>query len=198
VSYIESAIDLVAPHCDIVDRLRVIPLTARVRGLLFHSIESELDRRGKRGRFRDLFPDDRFSSMPYYPLADYLVRLAAAGAVVTSPADVHEGMKLVSHGNAAAFAESLLGRVLIRILAHDPVRLTEQGLAAQRQMSSYSHWTLVRHDARKIEVLFRDEYVWIESALLGSGYGTFESCGVEANITCVLQDRFNGSHLISW
>lgn len=193
-----GAIDFIASHCDIVDRLARIPLTARVRGLLFHAIEQEVDRRGKLGAYREIFPATRFSAVPFYPLGDYLVRLACAGAVVTSPADVHEGMKLVSRGNAVAFAQSLIGRALIRLLSRDPVRLTEQGMAAQRQMASYGRWEIVRRDPREIEVRFREEYVWIESALVGSALGTYESCGITPQVRVELTDRFNGAHVISW
>ena len=51
---------------------------------------------------------------------------------------------------ATTFAGSLLGRTMLRILASDPVRLTEQGLAARRQTFDYGHWEIVRRMSRPV------------------------------------------------
>ncbi len=148
-------------------------------------------------RYKELFPGD-FSAIPYYPLSEYLVRIAVAGALITSPERVHEGMYEISLGNARTFAESLLGRTLIRLLARDPVSLLEQAIAARRQMSSYGTWTLVRREPKVIEVQYVNEYTWIESAIAGSAVGTFEGQHIHAKIETHLTDRFNGSTLFSW
>lgn len=192
------ALDLVAPHCDVVERLELVPPTARVRGVLFNSIERQVEELGRTAHYREYFARDRYSSVPFYPLRDYLLRLAVAGAVVAGPERLHDGIYAVSRGNARTFADSLLGRAIIRILARDPVRLTEQGLAAQRQMSSYSHWAIVRHGERELEMRYRDEYTWIESAMAGSAAGTFEACGAAPRIETRLTDRFNGSTFVRW
>jgi uncharacterized protein (TIGR02265 family) len=192
------ALDLVARHCDIVERLEHVPPTARVRGVLFNAIERQVEALGRTTQYCAYFPRDRYSSVPFYPLRDYLLRLAVAGAVVSSPERLHEGIYEVSRGNARTFADSLLGRAIIRLLARDPVRLTEQGLAAQRQMSSYSHWTLKRNGDRELEMQYRDEYTWIESAMAGSAAGTFEACGAAPRIETRLRDRFNGSTFVRW
>jgi uncharacterized protein (TIGR02265 family) len=191
-------LDLVAPHCDIVERLALVPPTARLRGLLFRAIETQLDRSGRLQRYRTYFPDDRYASIPFYSLSDYLYRIAVAGALVASPRCVHEGMFDLSRGNATAFADSLIGRTLIRLLARDPVRLTEQGLAAQRQIASYGRWAIVRRGERAIEMQYQDEYVWIESVMAGSAAGTFESCGIRAELETTLSSRFSGCTLVRW
>jgi uncharacterized protein (TIGR02265 family) len=192
------ALELVAPHCDIVERLVLVPPTARLRGVLFRAIETQLQCRGRLEQYRAFFPADRYSSVPFYSLCDYLHRIAVAGALVASPRCVHDGMYDLSRGNAAAFAESLLGRALIRLLARDPVRLTEQGLAAQRQMASYGRWSIVRRGERAIEMHYRDEYVWIESVMAGSAAGTFESCGIRAELETTLSGRFSGCTVVRW
>ena len=193
-----AAWELVSPWCDIEERLELIPATARLRGILFRSVVEQVEIHGALPRYRELFPDDRFSSIPFYPLAEYLLRVAVGGALVASPERLHDGMHEISRGNAKAFAGSLLGRVMIRLLARDPVRLTEQGVAARRQMSSYGRWSIVRHDERSIEVVYEEEYAWIESAIAGSAVGTFEARGIAASIETRLKDRFNGSTFIRW
>ena len=193
-----AALDLIAPHCDILERLRDVPPSARVRGLYFKSVLNVLERLDKLDEFLRLCPPHARSSLRFYSLKDYLVELATAGAIVASPADLHAGILEITRRNAAAFAASVLGRVLIRVLAHDPVRVTEQGLAARRQSTSYGDWHLERNGARDISMIYHAEYMWIESAIAGAAMGTFESCNVEANLDTKLDDKYNGFTRITW
>jgi uncharacterized protein (TIGR02265 family) len=192
------ALELIAPHCDIVERLNDVPPSARVRGLYFKSVLGVLRRLGRLGPFEEYFPGERWSSLTFYPLSDYLVRLAVAGAVVTSPKQLHEGVFNITRENAAAFASSLLGRVMVRILDRDPVRLTEQGLAARRQSTTYGEWELKRPGPLEIEMAYHAEYMWIESAIAGAATGTFESCRVKPELRTVMKDKYNGATLIRW
>jgi uncharacterized protein (TIGR02265 family) len=193
-----APLELVGPHCDIEERLERVPPAARVRGLYFGSLESSLKQAGRWDRYRNLFPDDRWSSMGLYPLAFYMLRLACAGALITSPERVHQGMHELLRSNATTFASSLLGKTMLRLLARDPVRLAEQGLAARRLTHLYGHWEIVRDGPRCIEMIYREEYVWIDSAVAGAARGTFEACGLEPSLETRLKDPFNGSTLIRW
>jgi uncharacterized protein (TIGR02265 family) len=197
-SKLDRAIELVAPHCDIVDRLTVVPPSARVRGLYFNSFDSLLERAGKTALYRRYFADERWSALRMYPLRDYLIRLAVAGASLRGPEHIHDGMHDVWRTNATTFASSLLGKTMLRLLSHDPVRLTEQGLAARRQTYQYGHWSIVRHGPRSIEMVYREEYIWIESAIAGGAVGAFETCGIRAELETKLINRFDGSTLIRW
>jgi uncharacterized protein (TIGR02265 family) len=188
----------VAPHSDIVERLRDVPPSARVRGLYFKSVGNVLREFGKLAAFEEYFPAERHSSLTFYPLADYLLRLAVAGALTRTPGELHEGIREITRQNSTAFASSLLGRVLIRILDRDPIRLTEQGLAARRQSTTYGGWQLVRRGPSQIEVIYRGEYLWIESAIAGAAMGTFESCRVRPRLETTLIDKYNGATSISW
>jgi uncharacterized protein (TIGR02265 family) len=195
---LDRAIQLVAPYCDIVERLDAVPPSARVRGLYLKSFESVLARVGKAGLYRQHFEGDRWSAVRMYPLRDYMIRLAVAGAALHSPELVHRGMHDIWRTNATTFAASLLGRTMLRLLSHDPVRLTEQGLAARRQTYQYGHWSIVHHGPRSIEMVYREEYIWIESAIAGGAVGAFEACGIQAKLETTLLSRFDGSTLISW
>ncbi len=144
------------------------------------------------------FPGESWSSLTLYPLGDYLLRLAVAGAVVRSAEELHEGVRQITRANASAFATSLLGRVLVRILARDPVRLTEQGLAARRQSTTYGEWELIRRGPREIAMVYRAEYMWIESAIAGAALGSFESCQVTPRVETQLKDKYNGLTLVRW
>ncbi len=195
---LDRAIELVAPHCDIVERLAVVPPSARVRGLYLKAFDGLLARSGKASVYRRYFADERWSALRMYPLREYMVRLAVAGAALRGPEHVHDGMHDVWRTNATTFASSLLGRTMLRLLSHDPVRLTEQGLAARRQTYQYGHWSIVHHGPRSIEMVYREEYIWIESAIAGGAVGAFEACGIEVDLRTKLINRFDGSTLINW
>ncbi len=192
------AIALVGQHCDIVDRLTVVPPSAQVRGVWFKTIEKQVGRRGGLELYRQYFPDDRYSALAFYPLADLLVRLACSGAIVLSPERVHEGMSLIMRENAEGFMDTLLGRVMLRVLSRDPVRLFEQGVAARRQSFTYGRWELRRLGERELEIAHHDEYIWIESALAGAASGTFAACNLTGEFRTNLIDRFNGSIFVRW
>ncbi|MDB4984864.1 MAG: hypothetical protein JWN04_42 [Myxococcaceae bacterium] len=192
------ALELVAPHCDIVDRLRHVPPSAGVRGLFFNNLKTQIELAGRLGAYEAYFPDDRHSAMPYYPLADFMLRLACAGALVTTPAEVHEGMRVIARGNVHAFSQTLLGRTLLRLLAREPRRLTEQGLAARRQTHRYGRWTMLEHGPSELELIYEDEYQWIESAVSGAAEGTYAACVPSVNVETRLSSRFSGSTLLRW
>lgn len=153
---------------------------------------------GKLEEYREYFPDDRWSMLTYYPLASFMLRVAVAGAIMASPFEIHHGMHQAMRLNATTFASTVLGRALFRILAKDPIRLTEQAMAARRQAMSYGEWSIVSRGPRHIETAYRSEYLWIESAIAGSAVGTFDACNLVATVETRLDDRFNGSTLITW
>ena len=197
-SLVDRAIQLVAPHCDLVHRLEAVPPSAQVRGLYLKSLDAVVQRAGRPGLYREYFAGERWSAIRMYPLRDYMIRLAVAGASLYSLERLHRGMHDVWRTNATTFASSLLGRTMLRLLSHDPVRLTEQGLAARRQTFQYGHWEIVRHGPRAIEMVYREEYIWIESAIAGGAVGAFEACGIEARLETKLLNRFDGSTTITW
>jgi uncharacterized protein (TIGR02265 family) len=192
------AIELVAAHCDILERLKAIPPAASVRGIFFRNLERQVENAGRLPEYRTLFASDHHGALPFYPLGDYLLRLACAGAIIESPAELHRGMFSIARSYATTFAESLLGRALIRLLSRDPVRLSEQGLAAKRQTHNYGHWEIVRHGPSQIEMRYEDEFQWIESVMVGAASGTFESCGITAHLETQLRGPYRGSTFVRW
>jgi uncharacterized protein (TIGR02265 family) len=184
-------------HSDLAERLPLVPPSAKVRGLYFRSIERVLGEAGRRERFDDLFPQ-RFAAVLWHPAADFLVRLAVGGALLAGPQRIHQGMFDIGHRNAVAFAESLLGRTLLRILDRDPRRLLRQAIAGRRQSYSFGRWELEFPAEREAVVTMAEEYLYIESYLMGAAQGTFDAVGVPVQADVVLQDRFNGKHILRW
>jgi uncharacterized protein (TIGR02265 family) len=160
-------------------------------------IDRVLAKTGSFDRFKALFPQ-RPSSIPWYLTSDFLERLATAGALLAGPERVHQGMFEIGRGNAVTFAESLLGRALIRLLDRDPKRLLKQGIAGRRQGNTHGHWELEYPSEREAVVTMTEEYSYMESYLLGAAQGTFDAIGVPVRTEVVLRDRFNGKHVLRW
>jgi uncharacterized protein (TIGR02265 family) len=190
-------IEDVSRYCDVAERIALIPPSAKGRGLYFRSIETVVERAGKLELYRALFPE-RFAAVRWYPMHQFLTRLTVGAALLTEPARVHEGMFEIGRQNALAFAESLLGRTLLRLLSRDPKKLLQQGVAARRQSCSVGRWTLSFPEERAAVVTMAEEYVYIESYMLGAARGTFDSVGIMVETEVVLDDRFNGRHILRW
>lgn len=187
-----AVLDLIGPHCDITDRLKRVPPSARVRGVWFRIIDRDLAERGLFDTYTELFSRSRFRSLQMYPVSEFLVRAATAGALIASPECLHDGMFQMAHANAQEFARSLFGRTLIRLLARDHQRLTQQAIASSRQTTNYGKRSATFPDERTVEVLYRDEYVWIESYMAGAAVGTYESLGFEVELETELQSPIDG------
>lgn len=198
MSYRERVLDIVGPHCDLAERLTAAPTWAEVRGVYFKSTLDELERRGLRGAFEKVVPEVRRATFTLYPLTDYLVWIAFAGALVTSPAALHEGMHDLLRGNSRYFGQSLLGRGLLRLISHDPVRQLHQAIQSKRAVTNYGRWSITLEEPRHVEVRHEDEYVWIGSALAGAAVGGFEACGVLPQVEVKLDDPYNGSLVFRW
>ena len=154
--------------------------------------------RGLMPEYRRIFGPDEFPSLRFHWAGEYLMRAAVGGALVAGPAEVHAGMHEIARHNATRFADSLLGRTLIRLLASEPGRLAQQGIAARRQTMSYGRWSLVSAGPDSVVIRLRREYIWIESHVIGSWVGTLETIGVDAEVSAELSGPFDGVVRATW
>jgi uncharacterized protein (TIGR02265 family) len=198
VVYRQRIVEHVAPHCDIVRRLADVPASACVRGVYFRAALEELGRRGLRGAFEEVVRETDRSIFTLYPATDYLLWLAFAGSLVAGPARVHAGMRELSRANAVYYGQSLLGRSLLRLLSRDPIRQLHQAVQSKRAVTNYGRWRIVEEGERHAVVRLEDEYVWIESALLGAALGGLESCGIQPTAEARLHDPYNGDLVFRW
>lgn len=197
-STVQRVLELVGAHCDLEQRLQQMPPAASARGMYPRSVLTVLQKAGKEAAYLELFGAERLSTVRFYPLSEYLLRLAAGGAILASPAEVHQGMFEVSRRNALMFAESLLGRTMLRVLSPDPARLMRQAVAAQRSSTNYSQWSLELPSPREAIMTFRDEYNWIESSLVGAAQGSFEMIDQPVEISVELTGPYEGRHVMTW
>ncbi len=192
-----QTIEELSRFCDVQERLALIPPSASVRGMYFRSIDAVLARSEKAAQFLELFPE-KIAAIRWYPASEFIVRLAVAGALLRGPENVHAGMFAIGRDNAIAFSESLVGQVLFRLLSRDPRKVLEQGAAARRQSCSFGRWTLTFPSEGLAIMEMTEEYLFIESYLLGAAQGTFDAIGIEVQATATLTDRFTGSHTLRW
>ena len=194
-----AVLELVGGHCDLRERLAAVRPSAQIRGMYLRSVQGAMERAGRGIEYRALCGSPRFSALRFYPLGEYLTHLAAGGALLKGPQHVHDGMFEISRSNAALVADSLVGRTLLRALAREPQLILRQAIAGQRQTTRGSgQWTLSFPAPRQATMEFRDEMIWIESAVLGAAHGTMEAAGIAAAISCELSNPYNGVHRFRW
>jgi uncharacterized protein (TIGR02265 family) len=184
-------------HCDLAQRLTLVPPSAKVRGVYCRSIDAALAEAGKLEQYRRLFPRE-LATLTWHPMGEFLTRLASAGALLAGPELVHEGMMEIGRKNALEFARSLLGKMMVRLLSRDPKKLLLQGVAARRQTCSYGSWQVTFPEERRAIVTMVEEYLYIESFLMGAALGTFHAIGLEVEATTILDDQFHGRHVLVW
>jgi uncharacterized protein (TIGR02265 family) len=194
---LDDAMVEVARHCDIRERLSVVPPSATVRGVYFRSIESALKEAGAIKRYQELFPL-QLGTFQWHPCGELLRRLVVAGALLRGPLHVHDGMFEIGRHNALEFARSLLGRMLLRLLSRDPKKLLLQGIAARRQTCGYGNWQVTFPEERLAIVTMVEEYLYLDTYSMGSAIGTFEAIGLALDARCELDTKFNGRHILRW
>jgi uncharacterized protein (TIGR02265 family) len=187
----------VSRYCDIEERLTLVPPSAKVRGTYARSIDAALIEAGQHKRYRELFPRD-LGTLQWHPCGEFLVRLVVGGALLQGPERVKEGMLEIGRRNALEFARSLLGRMLLRLLSHDPKKLLLQGVAARRQTASYGDWQVTFPKERTAIVKMVEEYMYLETFMLGAALGTFDAIGLKVEASAELQTKFHGRHVLQW
>ena len=187
----------VAEHCDLEWRLAQVPASARIRGFYYRAIRTALEPAGKWDEYASLLPERR-APVASYPVADFLRRVCVAGAILESPENVHEGMRRIAHGNAVAASESLLGRVMIRLLSGDPKRLLHQGISVRRQSCLYGRWSLEFPSDSQAIMTMTDEYIWPDSYMLGAAQGTMATLPYPVSIRAELITPFSCRTYFSW
>jgi uncharacterized protein (TIGR02265 family) len=197
MSAVTNLLDRADAYCDLRQRLELVPATAKARGVFFRGIEFVLEQAGQLSRYRELFPT-RQATVLWYPATDFLQHLVAAAVLLTEPSRVREGMFEIGRANARVFADSLLGRLLVRSLSRDPQEVLHQGLLGHRQGNNMSSWRLSFPNEHSATMDMADEVLYIDSYLLGAAYGTFQAIDCPVKVEVELEGPFHGRHILQW
>lgn len=184
-------------HSDLEERLRDVPPSAKVRGLYFKNTLAVLRRADRLEAHQRYFPQT-YSAVRWYSCQEFLQHLAVAGALLEGAEEVHRGMRRIGQENAASFADSLLGRTMLRLLSNDPVKLLRQATAGRRQSYQYGRWEVDFPEPGLAIMSMFEEYIWIESNLRGAAEGTFQSIGRNVRVDVELDSPFQGRHFLRW
>ena len=76
---------------------------------------------------------------------------------------------------------------MLRLLSRDPHKLLQQGVAGRRQSYSYGSWELTFPGERSAIMNMVEEYLYIESYLLGAAQGTFDAISLPVRAEVVLE-----------
>ena len=184
-------------HCDLEVRLRSVPASAQLRGLYFKNTIAVMKKANLLEAYSELYPET-YSAVRWYPVSDFLERLAVAGALLESPEKVHQGMLLIGRHNATAFAKSLLGQTVLKLLSRDPQKILKQACAGRRQSCRYGRWEVEFPEPNKAVMHMFEEYLWIESNVLGAAQGTLEGTDRTFEVRFELDSNFQGRHILTW
>jgi len=182
---------------DLEERLRLVPPSASLRGLYFRNTLAVLRSAGLLEQYQQFYPESH-SAVRFYPIADFLERASVAAAILRGPENVDEGLREIGRRNVLAFAESLIGRTALRLLAPDPVTLLRQACAGRRQSCRYGRWEVTFPEPGMAVMHMFEEYLWIESNVLGAAEGTLEAIGRKVSIQVELDSKFKGRHILRW
>lgn len=194
-----AVVDFVGGSCDLEQRLLDAPPSARLRGVWISLLEGHLRRRGLEDEYSQFFEPERWSSMRYYWVGEYLKRVAVIGALIAGRENIHTGMYEAVQGNAKGFAGTLLGRTLFRLLSRNPAKLLQQGVASRRQTMTYGRWRITSADEGRLEFSLEEEYIWIESCIAGASREAAEAVGMrDVRVETTLDGPYRGSICIEW
>jgi uncharacterized protein (TIGR02265 family) len=184
-------------HTDLEERLRLVPPSASLRGLYFKNTVAVLRSAGLLAQYQELYPEAH-SAVRFYPIADFLERAAVAAALLRGPEHVDGGLREIGRRNVLAFSESLIGRTALRLLAPEPVTLLRQACAGRRQSCRYGRWEVTFPERGMAVMHMFEEYLWIESNVLGAAEGTMEAIGRTVTVQVELDSKFKGRHILRW
>jgi uncharacterized protein (TIGR02265 family) len=88
--------------------------------------------------------------------------------------------------------------MMLRLLSRDPRKLLQQAVAGRRQSYSYGSWQLSFPSQNEALMEMVEEYLYIESYMLGAAVGTFDAVGISVKAEATLQTPFNGRHRLTW
>jgi uncharacterized protein (TIGR02265 family) len=184
-------------HTDLEQRLRQIPLEATCRGAFFTMLD---DRAGAlsaatQTEYRNFFRIHRFSMFRMYPVRDYLTRLVVLAQIHYGAPDIYPGIRELQSGAFDAWAKTMLGRAALAVVTPEllsMLRMLERAYASETLLS-HARFIVESATPTEIVVRFRNEYVYIEHAMVGAIEGVSRICGIhDLELVPELDGPFDG------
>ncbi|AKF05965.1 DUF2378 family protein [Sandaracinus amylolyticus] len=181
---------------DLAWRLKQIPHGATCRGAFFNMLDDRaatLSEETQR-EYRRFFPVHRLSAFRMYSLRDYLTRIVLLSQIHYGEHQIHAGLRELQSGAFDAWAGTLLGRAALAVVSPDllsVLRVLERAYASQTVVS-HARFSVESADARTIITRFKQEHVYIESAMVGALEGVARTCRERVEVRAELDGPFDG------
>ncbi len=145
--------------------------------------------------YRTFFRIHQFSMFRMYPVRDYLTRLVVLSQIHYGASEIYPGIRELQSGAFDAWAKTMLGRAALAVVTPDllsMLRMLERAYASETLLS-YSRFIVESVTEPEIIVRFRNEYVYIEHAMVGAIEGASRICGIPAlELVSELDGPFDG------
>jgi uncharacterized protein (TIGR02265 family) len=188
-------------HTDLAWRLAQIPDAAACRGVYFNMIDERAGNLGPATQleYRRFFQLHRFSPFQFYPVKDYLTRIATVAQIHFGGPGIYDGLFEIQKSAFGAWRRTLMGRAAFAIFGKDFAGLLNalERAYATRMATNYTDLRVTREGPDRFRVTFVNEYVYIEHSMTGALTGVAELCDVRVKTETYLTDPFNGEVVIT-
>jgi uncharacterized protein (TIGR02265 family) len=182
-------------HTDLEWRLGQIPEWAACRGVFFNMLDERAGELGAatQSQYRGFFRTHRFTAFRLYPVKDYLTRMVKLAHIHFGEEKIYQGIFEIQAQAYPAWRRTVLGAASFAMLGSDFDRILRLVIRQMPRVVNYMRAELQTEAPGLHIVKFRDEYVYIEHAMVGALHGLARSCGVDAQIRVNLDGPFNGT-----
>ncbi len=176
-------------------RLTQIPDWACSRGVFFNMLDGQADLLGPgvQAEYRAFFRIHRFSPFRFYPTRDFLTRLVVLSQIGWGSQQIHAGMRMLMATAFDAYANTIVGRAALGIIQPD-LKYVLRFMAFNWKSGgavNYSEFRLLEEGPDRYRVSVNNEYVYLESAMVGGFEGTARLFGTPVDVHCELEGPFD-------
>lgn len=181
-------------------RLGVIPDTALVRGVFLSMLQRQAVALGRdvEDEFESYFRVQGFSPLRLYPVREYLTRLVVLAQIRWGTNGIHAGLRALQGAAFETWKGTMVGRALVDLF--EPtllgcLRACERGYQGGAS-GNYADFAVLETNREDITVRFRNEYVYIEHAMVGAIERVARFCGERVALEVQLDEPFTGNVVI--
>lgn len=183
-------------NTDLKWRLGAVPESALVRGVFLSMLDRQAAALGRdvQEEYASYFRVQGFSAFRMYPVRDYLTRLVVLSQIRWGAEDIHKGLRALQSAAFDTWRNTLVGRNALELFEPSLVgclrfceRTYQSGVSG-----NYADFNVVDATTERITTRFRNEYVYIEHAMVGALELVARFCGERVAFETRLDDPFSG------
>jgi uncharacterized protein (TIGR02265 family) len=178
-------------------RLGAVPETALVRGVFLSMLDRQATALGPEveEEYTSYFRVQGFSAFRMYPVRDYLTRLVVLAQIRWGASEIPKGLRALQSAAFDTWRGTLVGRTALELFEPSLVgclkfceRTYQSGVSG-----NYADFAVLEVRSDHITTRFRNEYVYIEHAMVGALELVARFCGERVAFETKLDDPFTGN-----